>query len=418
MKDSNFFSKELTEEERLLYNRQFRLDGWDQRILKDSRVLIAGIGGLGCEIAKNLAMLGVGHLDLVDLDVIEHSNLNRQILFIEAPIAQPKAIAAAKMLQKINPNIIIKGYHSSLEQLPPILFKKADVIVGGLDSKQARINLNLQAIRFKKPLVDGGVNQFNGHVYTTFPYENACYECYPTSSTESDEMAACTVVGIPRKRIHCLFKAIMFFEEKFKREPNAQFKEDVLNIQQYTNDMAEKYGFKPLFQEKEIINIIDHHEPGIITINAVIASIQSQETLKILYNLRGNIAIGQASKQYLIYNGMTGKFYSFDKPRNPRCSQCGDNIVRETFYLKPDQPLKTIISALQMKEYTLDEEMEPILTIPDFDTLRVLDLDKTAKENKLHSLSLLTLSGFKEGDIYVTIRLFKDKVKKKSHHNN
>jgi molybdopterin/thiamine biosynthesis adenylyltransferase len=410
---SDFFSKELTAEERNLYNRQFRLDGWDQRILKNSRVLIVGVGGLGCEIAKNLAMLGVGHLDLVDLDVIEHSNLNRQVLFVDAPIAQPKAIAAAKMLKKINPNITIKGYHSSLEQLPPVLFKKADVIIGGLDSKQARINLNTQAIRFKKPLVDGGVNQFNGHVYTIFPYENACYECYPTSSTESDEMAACTVVGIPRKRIHCLFKATMAFEEKFGREANAQSIEDVLFIQTYTNEMAEKYGFKPLFKQKEIIDVIDHHEPGIITINAVIASLQSQETLKILFNLRGNTAIGKATQQYIIYNGMTARFYYIDKPRNPECAQCGDHVLRETFYLRKNQPLSVIISALQMKGYTQDEEMEPILTVPDFDTLRVLDLDETAKANRLHSLSLLTLSGFKEGDIYVTIRIFK--AKKKNH---
>lgn len=410
--ESNFFSKELTEEERQLYNRQFRLNGWDQRILKESRVLIAGVGGLGCEIAKNLAMLGVGHLDLVDLDVVEHSNLNRQILFVDAPIAQPKAIAAATMLQKINPNITIKGYHSTLEQLPPVLFKKADVIIGGLDSKQARINLNTQAIRFKKPLVDGGVNQFNGHVYTIFPYENACYECYPTSSTESDEMAACTVVGIPRKRIHCLFKATMAFEEKFGREANPQSLEDILFLQAYANEMVEKYGFKPTFEQKEIINIIDHHEPGIITINAVIASLQSQETLKILYTLKGNNAIGLPSKQYIIYNGMTTRFYYIDKPRNPECTQCGSNIIREVFYLRKDQPLNVIISALQMKGYTLDEEMEPILTIPDFDTIRILDLDENAKKNKLYSLSLLTLSGFQEGDIYVTIRIFKDKKPK------
>ena len=85
MKDeSDFFSKELTSLERDLYDRQFRLEGWDQKIIKNSRVLIAGVGGLGCEIAKNLAMLGIGHLDLVDLDIIEHSNLNRQILFIDA----------------------------------------------------------------------------------------------------------------------------------------------------------------------------------------------------------------------------------------------------------------------------------------------------------------------------------------------
>ena len=74
-KDSDFFSKNLSAEEKDLYDRQFRLEGWSQDVIKNSRVLIAGVGGLGCEIAKNLAMLGVGHIDLVDLDIIEQEHL-------------------------------------------------------------------------------------------------------------------------------------------------------------------------------------------------------------------------------------------------------------------------------------------------------------------------------------------------------
>ncbi|TFH26909.1 MAG: hypothetical protein E4G98_06610 [Promethearchaeota archaeon] len=201
----------------------------------------------------------------------------------------------------------------------------------------------------------------------------------------------------------------MAFEEQYSREANAQSLEDVLYLQIYANELAEKFGFNPPYTQKEIVNIVDHHEPGIITINAVIASLQSQEVLKILYNLKGNNAIGLDSKQYIIYNGMTARFYYIDRPRNPECLQCGDHVMREMFYLRKDQPLSTIISALQMKGYTLDEEMEPILTIPGFDTLRILNLEKNAKANQLHSLSLLTLSGFSEGDVYVTIRIFKEK---------
>jgi ubiquitin-activating enzyme E1 C len=409
MSKSDFFSEELSKEERELYDRQFRLKGWNQSILKKSRVLIAGIGGLGCEIAKNLAMVGVGHLDLVDLDIIEHSNLNRQLLFVDAEIARPKALAARDMLKKINPNIIIKGYHSSLEQLPPILYKKADVIIGGLDSMQARLNLNTQAIRFHKPLVDGGINGYHGHIYTIFPNENACFECYPTSSLESDDMAACTVVGNPRKRIHCLFKAIMKFEELNSEPPNPKNLKELKFLQNYTNDLAEKHGFKPLFEEKEIIQIVDHHDPGIITINAVIASIQSHEVIKILNYLEGNKKVGKPSKQYIIYNGMTAKFYHLDKPRNENCSQCGEKVVWEEFYLRKEQSLQTILDGLKMKGYKLDPEMEPILTIPDFNTIRELDLEKTVEENKIPTLSLITFSGFKEGDIYVTIRVLKDK---------
>ena len=169
-KDSDFFATELTIKERELYNRQFRLEGWSQKLVKNSRVLIIGVGGLGCEIAKNLAMLGVGHLDLVDLDTIEHSNLNRQILFSGAKMGEPKAVVAAKKLVEINPNITIKHYHTSLERLDPAIYQAADVVIGGLDSMNARLNLNAQCVRFRKPLVDGGVSGYHGHVYTCLLY--------------------------------------------------------------------------------------------------------------------------------------------------------------------------------------------------------------------------------------------------------
>ncbi|MHA1452713.1 MAG: hypothetical protein ACTSRD_07630, partial [Promethearchaeota archaeon] len=95
-----------------------------------------------------------------------------------------------------------------------------------------------------------------------------------------------------------------------------------------------------------------------------------------------------------------------DKTRNEKCTQCGDDVLREEIYLRKEQPLQTIIEALK-KKYTLDPDMEPILTVPDFNTIRELDLEKTVTENKIFSLSLLALSGFEEGDIYVTIRVFK-----------
>ena len=135
-------------------------------------------------------------------------------------MGKSKAKVAARRLKDINPNITIKGYHTTLERLDPAIYKAADVIIGGLDSMNARLNLNAQAVRFNKPLVDGGVSGYHGHVYTIFPYDNACYECNPLPVGESEEMAACTVVGIPRKRVHCIFKGNMAFHDKYDRDPN------------------------------------------------------------------------------------------------------------------------------------------------------------------------------------------------------
>ena len=404
--NSEFFSEELTSEERNLYDRQFRLEGWSQKIVKNSRLLIAGIGGLGCEIAKNLAMLGVGRLDLVDLDIIEHSNLNRQVLFIDAKMGEPKAIVAARKLQQINPNITVKGYHTSLERLDPALYKAADVIVGGLDSMNARLNLNAQSVRFKKPLVDGGVAGYHGHVYTIFPYENACYECNPLPVVEMDEMAACTVVGIPRKRIHCVFKANMAFREDYNdQNPDPKIIEHVNFIQKYANDLASKHDFLPLFTQAEIVKIIDFHDPAIITINAIISAIQSHETIKILHWIKGNKSLGEPIRTYVIFNGMTLKFYPIEKKRNLDCLQCGDNVKRVNVSIMQNDPCEIIIKSLESMGFERDPYMEPTLTIMDFEDVKEINLHLTPIQNELRDLELVTAVGFKGGEIFINLNL-------------
>ncbi len=403
--DSDFFSEDLSQKERELYNRQFRLEGWSQSIVKNSRVLIAGVGGLGCEIAKNLTMLGVGHLDLVDLDVIEHSNLNRQVLFIDAKMGQPKAVAAAKMLKKINPNITIEGYSTSLERLDPAIYNAADVIIGGLDSMNARLNLNAQAVRFKKPLIDGGVSGYHGHFYTIFPYENACYECNPLPVAEDDEMAACTVVGIPRKRVHCVFKGNMAFQEKYKKDPDPSSVKDIEFIQKIANELSEKHEFPPLFTRADIVKIIDRHDPGIITINAIISAIQSHETIKILHWLRGNNALGDPVRTYTVFNAMTMKFYSIEKKRRQDCTQCGDQVMREDIHASRNEVSQKLVDALIDRGHELDPEMVPILTTIDYNNVKEIDLEKSIKKNGLRDLELITVAGFKKGDILSTLKI-------------
>ncbi|HME51158.1 MAG TPA: ThiF family adenylyltransferase [Candidatus Lokiarchaeia archaeon] len=403
MDDSNFFSNSLTDVERDLYNRQFRLEGWDQNLVKKSRVLVAGVGGLGCETAKNLAMVGVGRLDLVDLDVIEHSNLNRQILFAGAEIGRPKAEVAAEKLLEINPNITIQGYHTSLERLDPHVYEAADVIVGGLDSMNARFNLNTQAVTRGKPFVDGGVAGYSGHIYSIFPGKNACYECYPTPVPPMDDMAACTVVGIPRKRVHCAFKADMAFKEAFDRDPNLKDINDVTFLQKYANDLATKHDFLPEFTLEDIVKVLDRHDPGIITVNAVIAALESHETIKILHWLRGNVSLGEPVMTYVVFNAMTMKFYHIEKRRNPECRQCGDHVRRADLHIPWNVPCKTIITSLQGNGYNLDPELEPVVTVMDFDMVREIELDLTPKQNDLRDKDFLTVAGFKEGEIFIIL---------------
>ncbi|MCS6784486.1 MAG: ThiF family adenylyltransferase, partial [Candidatus Caldarchaeum sp.] len=91
------------------YDRQMRLEGWNQQKLSVAKVLVAGIGALGCEVAKNLALMGVGELLLVDNDVVELSNLSRQMLYNDSDISQAKALVAEKRIAEMNPLVKVRG---------------------------------------------------------------------------------------------------------------------------------------------------------------------------------------------------------------------------------------------------------------------------------------------------------------------
>ncbi len=238
---SNFFDESLTEEERKRFDRQLRLPGWNQKALKDSTVVIAGIGGLGTEIAKNLAMAGVGTLHLIDLDIIEYSNLNRQILFTDADEGEPKSRVAARTLKRINPYCRYIWHHSNLEDVDPEIYVTADLLISGLDSVTARGELNRRAVHYQKPLIDGGTVTYYGHVYTYLPGKNACLQCDPQPERERETLAACTLVGIPRKRSHCLLKGQLYFESKNNRTPDTGVQEEMKIVLNYANNLAKEH---------------------------------------------------------------------------------------------------------------------------------------------------------------------------------
>jgi molybdopterin/thiamine biosynthesis adenylyltransferase len=161
--------KDLTLEEKEITKRQKLIDGWDQLALKNSTVFIAGVGALGCEIAKDLALCGVGKLILCDLDTIETSNLSRQMLFYKGDEGRPKAEVAAERVKRMNPFMDIEYYFKRIQELPMELYKSCDLIIAALDNFKARIDLNKICLNLKKPMIDGGTMGMEGHVQVIIP---------------------------------------------------------------------------------------------------------------------------------------------------------------------------------------------------------------------------------------------------------
>ncbi|MFX0041826.1 MAG: ThiF family adenylyltransferase [Candidatus Hodarchaeota archaeon] len=161
-KNNDFFKSRM-------FARQQLIDGWSQDILDKGCILIIGVGALGCEIAKDFALMGIGKLILVDLDTIETSNLSRQMLFKPGDEGRPKAEVAAERLKEMNPYLKVDYYFEKLQKLPMSVYEEADVVIAALDNFNARLDLNKICLRLKKPMIEGGTVGFEGHVQIVIP---------------------------------------------------------------------------------------------------------------------------------------------------------------------------------------------------------------------------------------------------------
>jgi molybdopterin/thiamine biosynthesis adenylyltransferase len=156
------------------YSRQLDLIGVEgQRRLSHSKVLIVGLGGLGSIVSLYLAASGVGELILVDFDIIEESNLNRQIIYAAHEIGLPKPYIAGAKLKAINPCIKVQPIMRKIEKPEDLQEEaaKADAIVDALDNWETRLILDRIAHKHNKPLIHAAVEKYYGQVYLMIPNE-------------------------------------------------------------------------------------------------------------------------------------------------------------------------------------------------------------------------------------------------------
>ncbi|MCL4177631.1 MAG: ThiF family adenylyltransferase [Verrucomicrobia bacterium] len=154
------------------------IEWWDQDLISRTRVLLVGAGALGNEILKNLALLGVGQVAVVDLDRVERSNLSRSVLYREADEGQPKAECAARAARQLYPGMrVIAKVGNVLAEVGLGYFRWADVVLGALDNREARVFVNSVCARVGRPWFDGGIEVLQGVVRGFAPPATACYEC-------------------------------------------------------------------------------------------------------------------------------------------------------------------------------------------------------------------------------------------------
>lgn len=151
---------------------------WDQDRLSETRVLVVGAGALGNEALKNLALLGVGHIAVVDMDTIEASNLSRSVLFRATDGGRMKAEVAAERAAEINPHIQITPLAKDVISGVGLgWFADADIVLGCLDNREARLWVNRCCWHVGTPWIDAGIQEISGVVQVFVPPDGTCYEC-------------------------------------------------------------------------------------------------------------------------------------------------------------------------------------------------------------------------------------------------
>jgi len=242
------------------FSRFELISWWDQKRLGRAKVLVVGAGALGNEILKNGALLGIGNILVADMDRVERSNLSRSVLFRAADDGRPKAEAACQAAREIYPQIAAHPFVGNVvHDLGWGAYFWADVVLAGLDNREARVAINQAAAFAGKAWVDGAIEVLSGVARVFDPAEGACYEC---TMSEVDWK-------ILESRRSCAL---------LSRE-----------------DMAEG------------------KVPTTPTTASVIAGIQVQEAVKRLHGL------ATLAGQGIAYDGLSGETWRIQYPRKPEC---------------------------------------------------------------------------------------------------
>ncbi len=192
--------KTLTKEQQKRYSRHVlvpEVGEAGQLKLLATRVLLIGAGGLGAPNAFYLAAAGVGTLGIIDNDIVEESNLQRQIIHTMERVGQYKADSAAKAIAALNPDVKVNVYKERLtaENIERIL-PDYDLVVDGTDNFETRYLVNDFAVKYRKPVVHASILSFNGQLTTLVPYEGPCYRCIYPDPPPAEMAPNCSEAGV------------------------------------------------------------------------------------------------------------------------------------------------------------------------------------------------------------------------------
>lgn len=307
-----------------------------KELLSEAKVLVVGAGGLGCEILKNLALSGVKEIDVIDLDTIELSNLNRQFLFREKDIGRPKAVVAAEFISSRLPGVNVRAHHGKIQDKSADFYREFSIVIAGLDNIKARIWLNSTLFSLAEkdeegeydlstvvPLIDGGTEGFQGQARVILPGKTACFHCTLDLFPPAHGFQLCTIADTPRQPEHCIaYVQLMSWPEAHPDTTlDADNNEHVAWVYGKAKERAEKYMIEGVTY-RLTLGVIKNIIPAVASTNAVIAAVSVNEALKVLTFL------SQVMNNYMMYQGPEGVYtYTTAQEKKEDCLVCGSKDV-------------------------------------------------------------------------------------------
>ena len=268
--------------EKDLFDRQKRLKGWDQGKINNSSVLVVGAGATGNELVKNLVLMGLGKIFLVDFDIIERSNLNRCVFFREEDVERQafKAEIVAENASQYGRTKVVPLIER-IEELDEKIYKECSVTASCLDNMEARLQLNSYSYYYDLPFVDSGIDGFHGSIFCVIPQDEDC-PCLQCSMSSSD--------------LENMWRKFSCTGQEIEKEQG--------------------------FTEMKMANII--------TTTSLIGALQAQQIIKIILGIEKFVETSEWNENVgppvyhkeLRYDGTRNEFSFIGKTKNPSCWAC------------------------------------------------------------------------------------------------
>ncbi|XP_072386614.1 NEDD8-activating enzyme E1 catalytic subunit [Diabrotica undecimpunctata] len=300
-------------------------------IMTSCKILVIGAGGLGCELLKDLALMGFKNIHVIDMDIIDLSNLNRQFLFRHKDIGSSKAEVAAAFINRKVPGCQVTPHFCKIQDFDESFYRKFHIIVCGLDSIVARRWINGMLISLLNyeddvldqqsviPIVDGGTEGFKGNARVILPGMSACVECTLDLYPPQINYPLCTIANTPRLPEHCIeyVKVIMWPRENpFNVPLDGDDAQHITWIYEKSLERAHQFNI-PGITYRLVQGVVKHIIPAVASTNAVIAGVCATEVFKIATSCCVPL------NNYMVFNDVDGIYtYTYEAERKPDCLVC------------------------------------------------------------------------------------------------